>query len=171
MIKISRPIIEDAPAYCSYFFNLTNEDNLFDSLEFSKKLTMDLIGSIPFSKEEYSYADGKFTVKMVFSHIIDVERFYCFYAMCYSRKVNVFYKGFDRDVAAINANTYKRTLSEIGEEFLAVRESTLKLFDYMTDEMLDSKSSANRVIYTPRSFGWMIAGHNIHHCKMIEEKY
>jgi hypothetical protein len=172
MIKIGRPKPEDAPGHCNYFFNRTREDNLIDSLENSKKLTVDLIKIIPSSLEEYRYAEGKWTVKMVFSHVIDAERLYCFNAMLFSRKDNAAFADWcDRDTCAINANTAQRSLSEISDEFIAVREATIRLFSYMTDEMLDFSNKKNNFIYTARSLGWMIAGHNIHHCKLIEEKY
>jgi hypothetical protein len=172
MIKIGRPKPEDAPEHCKYFFSLTNEDNLIDSLENSKKLTVDLIKIIPSSLEEYCYADGKWNVKMVFSHVVDAERLYCFNAMLFSRKDNVAFADWcDRDTCALNANTTQRSLSEINEEFLAVRDATIKLFGYMTDEMLDFRNKRNNFIYTPRSLGWMITGHNIHHCRLIKEKY
>ena len=29
----------------------------------------------------------------------------------------------------------------------------------------------NKPVYTARSLGWMVVGHNLHHCKIIKEKY
>lgn len=171
MNNIGRPIAADAPDYCRYFFELTTEDNLLDSLENSKNMTMDIIKSVPVLKEEYRYAEGKWTIKMVFSHVIDCERHYSYFAMCRSRHGSVHHVELERDLYALNANTETRSLRDIGEEFLLVRESTIRLFRTMNDEMLDYKLSTDNTIYTPRSLGWMASGHTVHHCKFIKEKY
>lgn len=171
MIEKNRPIPEEAPTLCKYFFDLTVEDNLINSLESSKTRTLEIIKTIPPSLEEYRYAEGKWTIKMVLSHIIDCERHYSYYAMCYSRKDHKAYSDMERDLYAENSNANNRTLKEIEKEYLTVREATIKLFSYMTDDMLDFKSNANNFIYTPRSLGWMASGHNIHHCNLLEDRY
>jgi len=172
MLKISRPILKDAPSHCAYYFNLPAEENLFDAFESSKRLTAELIKTIPSSFEEYKYAPGKWTLKMVLSHVIDTERLYCFNAMLFSRKDKVVFADYNNcHICALNANTNQRGMNEIFEEYLAVREATIKLFSYMTDDMLDHKNSRDEFVYTPRSLGWMIAGHNIHHCNVIKDKY
>lgn len=170
-IKIHRPNLQDAPPWCEYFFNLVNEDDLLESLETSKRITLELICNVPASLEEYRYAEGKWSIKTVFSHVIDCERLYSFNAMCFSRKDNRESADIKRDEYALNSNAGKRTLKEISEEYLLVRDATIKLFSYMTDEMLDFKSSKSKLVYTPRSYGWMVSAHNIHHCNIIKDKY
>ncbi|MFO7445526.1 MAG: DinB family protein [Ignavibacteriaceae bacterium] len=171
MKKINRPNNSDAPSWCLYFFDLVKEDDLIDALGSTKESTLKLIDSIPPLKENYSYAPGKWTLKTVFSHLNDCERYYAFYAMTYSRKDNIPIPNMSRDLFGANDNSNSRTLKDIGEEYLFLREATIKLFGSMTDDMLDFKSSANDFVYTPRSLGWMIAGHNIHHLNLIREKY
>jgi hypothetical protein len=68
-------------------------------------------------------------------------------------------------------NAANRNLKDIGEELLTIRDATISLFSSMTNEMLDFKGFPNKVPYTARSLGWMTVGHNIHHCRMIREKY
>lgn len=41
----------------------------------------------------------------------------------------------------------------------------------MTEEMPDYRAIHNHVIYSAKSFGWMIVGHSNHHLKAIEDKY
>ena len=41
----------------------------------------------------------------------------------------------------------------------------------MNEEMLDFKGTANKVHFTPRVLGWIVVGHNTHHCNVIREKY
>lgn len=172
MMKIDRPKIEDAPPWCHYFFDLTTEDNLLDALQNNKKNTVDLIRFIPLAWESFKYAEDKWSIKSVFIHMIDTERFYAYRAFCSSRKMDIdleFSK--DRDIYAKNDNSANRTLKDINEEFIAVREATITLFSNMTNDMLDFKGFPNKVAYTARSLGWMAVGHNIHHHNIIKEKY
>jgi len=172
MIKIGRPNNEDAPPWCPYFFNLVPEDNLIDAFLNNKKLTLDLISRIPLSKEDFTYAENKWSIKNVFIHMVDTERFYSYRAFCSSRQMDIDLD-FDpnQDIYARNSNASNRTLNDIAEEFSAVREATITLFSHMTDEMLDFKEFPNKIIYTARSLGWMAVGHNIHHCNILKEKY
>jgi hypothetical protein len=52
-----------------------------------------------------------------------------------------------------------------------VREATISLFRTMTEEMLDFKDFPGEDVYSARSLGWFTAGHNIHHCNVVREKY
>jgi hypothetical protein len=167
--NIGRPNVEDAPAYCSYFFDLTTEDNLIEALRDNRETTIDLIDSISPGMEDFKCAGEKWSVKMIFLHLVDAERFYNYKAFCAARKIAV-EQEFDHTAYATNFNAENRTMPSIAEEFLILREGTINLFRNMTTEMLDFKMPGNKVIYTSRSLGWMAVGHNIHHCNIIKEQ-
>jgi uncharacterized damage-inducible protein DinB len=168
---IHKPDNNNSPVYCIYYFNLVKEADLLEALKNSLDMTLEFISGIPPEKENYFYSEGKWTLKQVLSHIADCERIYAYRALRFSRKDNTPLAGFEEDEYAVNANTEKRTLKEIKEEYKAIRESNIVLFKYMTDEMLDFQALANNMLYSPRSLGWMAAGHNIHHCRIIKERY
>lgn len=170
MLKINRPNLEDAPPWCPYFFDLVKEDNLIEALQNNQRTHINIINSIPFAKEDFAYAENKWSVKTIFIHLIDTERFYYYRAFCSSRQVDVDLE-FDREMYAKNSNAANRTLQDIAEEFLLVRASTISLFGNMTNKMLDFKGFPNKMVYTARSLGWMIVGHNIHHYNVLKEKY
>ena len=169
---ITRPYNEDAPPWCPYFFELVKEGNLIEAFQNNKQKVLGLIGSIPFAKEEFKYDPDKWSIKDVFIHMNDTERFYSYRAFCSSRKMDIDLE-FDpnQDIYARNSNAVDRTLEDIAEEFAAVREASISLFTTMNDDMLDFKGFPNKMVYTARSLGWMTVGHNIHHCNIIEEKY
>jgi hypothetical protein len=106
---------------------------------------------------------------MIFLHLVDAERFYNYKAFCAAGK-KALEQEFDHTAYATNFNSENRTMPSIAEEFLILREGTINLFRNMTAEMLDFKMPGNKVIYTSRSLGWMVVGHNIHHCNIIKEQ-
>ena len=170
-MTIEKPKAEDAPKYYQNYLSLISENNLADALQNSMNNTLKFISSIPKEKEEHRYAEGKWTVKEVFGHIIDCERILAYRATRFSRKDSTDLPGFEQDNYAPNANTSQRTLAEMADEYKAVRQASIALFSYMTPDMLDFKGTANKTVVTARSIGWFIAGHDIHHCKVIKERY
>ena len=168
---IVKPNYKDAPGYCAYYFDLVTESNLTDALKNSSSETTALFSSIPPEYENYQYAPAKWTIKQVLQHVIDCERVYTYRAMRFSRFDATELPGFDENHYADKDNTIQIAMSQHIAEYKALREATIFLFDGMNDAMLDFKGKANELHSTARSWGWMAAGHNRHHCKTIKEKY
>ena len=171
MIKIHRPDLNDAPYWYPYFFDLATGDDLITALQSNKEQVQQLIHSIPSSAADYQYAADKWSVKQVFIHMADDERYYAYKSFCYSRQIAVHLEvpagvGYTKDFNAAN-----RTLADIAAELLTIREATISLFSSMIDEMLDFKGFPGGDIYTARSLGWMVVGHSVHHCNILREKY
>ncbi len=162
---------EAMPDYCRYYVNLAKENDLIESLKNSRDMTVKLLSAVPHAKEDYSYAPGKWTIKQLVSHLADCERIYLYRALRFSRKDDTQLPGFEENDYAVNANIENRTLKDLTEEYRLIRESGIVLFSHMTEEMLDYSGIANNVFYAPRSLGWMAAGHNIHHCNILKERY
>ena len=167
---IIKPKIEEYPQYCQYFFDLVKND-LLDELIISKEKTLNLIQSIPIGKENFSYQEGKWTVKEVLRHIIDCERVYAYRAFRFSRFDSRELSGFDENLYISNTKNLSISLSDIEKEYESVRNSTISLFQSMNQEMLDYKGQANKVIFTARSLGFMTVGHNLHHLNFLKNNY
>lgn len=171
MIRINRPKLEDAPHWYPYFFDLAPGDDLISALQKNKEDVIKLINSIPAEREEFKYAEDKWTVRQVFIHLADDERYYAYKAFCCSRQVNVFLEVPQGNDYNKDFNATGRTLKDISEEWISVRNATITLFSHMTDGMLDFKFPNQTDIYSARSLGWMTVGHAVHHCNLIREKY
>ncbi|MBK9227220.1 MAG: DinB family protein [Ignavibacteria bacterium] len=171
MEVITRPLESDIPSYYLNYTKLAEGNDLIKTLDESNSITLDLLKNIPVSKEDYAYAAGKWSIKQVMSHIIDSERVFAYRALRFSRRDATVLPGFEENDYAENANVSGRNLDDIKNEYLAVRDSTIQLYRYMTTDMLDFKGFANEVSVTARAIGWIIAGHNVHHCNVIKDRY
>lgn len=160
-----------APAYCHYYFDLIESDNLIQEFEKNLRFVQNLIRSIPAEKADFAYAADKWTIKEVLRHIIETERIYSYRALRFSRSDSTELPGFEENDYIDQAREMQYDLNALEEEFTAVRMSTMYLYKTMTESMLDFKGIANKVNYTPRTIGFMIIGHAIHHCKIIQERY
>jgi hypothetical protein len=168
---IEKPAPSKIPDYYLYYINLVPETELIAALEASMEQTLSLFTAIPAEKAEYRYAPGKWTVKEVVAHINDAERVFAYRALRFSRGDATPLPGFDENLYAPNANTGRRPLAEIADEYRAVRTASAALFRHLNEEMLDLPGKASGYDLTPRAIGWMIAGHNLHHLGILRERY
>ena len=164
-------IYEQAPPYCHYYFDLIESDNLLIELEKNKQVVLELIRTISSEKSEYAYAENKWSIKEVLRHLIETERIYAYRALRFSRMDSTELPGFEEDAYIENARGMHYDLADLAKEFLLVREATISLYKPMTELQLNFRGIANKVNYTARSIGFMVVGHAIHHCRIIEERY
>jgi uncharacterized damage-inducible protein DinB len=161
---------EYAPFYSDYITAL-GEVNLRSVLKTSLEDLITTIKNLPEEKLTFKYAEGKWTIKELVQHIIDAERVLSYRALRFSRNDATDLPGFDEDWYVDNSNGNERPIKELLKEFKLVRKTTLALFKSFSPEMLGKTGSANGSDMTVRALGFIIAGHQIHHLKIIKERY
>lgn len=127
--------------------------------------------SIPKNKQEYQYAEGKWTPKEILLHLIDTERVFAYRALQFARAENVVLQGFDQDEFAANSYANTRSMANLLEEYIAVRTSTVALFTSFASETLLRKGVASDSILSVRAAGFIICGHEMHHIQVLTERY
>jgi hypothetical protein len=119
----------------------------------------------------YRYAEGKWSIKDVLNHIIDTERVFSYRAMRISRNDMTELPGFDQDVFVENAGADERSSESLITEYVQVRQASIALFSNMSDEACAILGKASGFIFTPIGGSYMIAGHDHHHMKILQERY
>lgn len=160
--------------YSPYFQTYINQvDNkpLLQCLEEGKAATEAFFSSIPEDKQEYRYAEAKWTPKEILLHLADSERMFCYRAMSFARTDNANLPGYDENEFASNSNANERSMDDIIAEFSSVRSATISLFRSFSNETLVRKGRANNNLLSVRAAGFLICGHEIHHRKVISERY
>ena len=132
-----------------------------------------LIYNLPEEKLLYRYAEGKWTIKEILVHNIDDERIFTYRALCYARNDQTELPGFDQDDYAAFSGANDRSPDSIFEEYEAVRNSTIALFQNLPEDALMRSGSLenNTNRRTVRAMIYHIAGHELHHINIIKEKY
>jgi hypothetical protein len=64
-----------------------------------------------------------------------------------------------------------RSLPDLLEDFIAVRRSTLTLVSGMSEEDWSRKGVANDSEISVSALAYIIAGHELHHVKIIKNNY
>ncbi len=158
-------------AYYGNYISLSKNVKLLDGLESSFDKTLELFESITADKLSYRYADGKWTIKEIIQHIIDTERVFCYRALCFARKDKVELPGFNQDDYLANSEVSSRSKDELLAEYKAVRAATRVLFGSFTNTMMLQIGVASNSPLSVRAAGYIIIGHETHHCNIIKERY
>ncbi len=119
----------------------------------------------------YAYPPGKWTVKEVIGHINDTERIFAYRALCVARGDPTSLPGFEQDDYVRVSGANGRSLTDLLNEFQAVRRATMALFTGLPREAWSRRGTVNRYSVTVRGLAFHIAGHELHHLKILREKY
>lgn len=172
MKKIDKPIEGEYPPYAIMYISLLPDDGLvLQHLENHFKIVHSLVNSLSEKTLLSRYDINKWTLKELLVHMMDDERIYSYRALCFARNDKTILPGFEQDDYAVNSNANERTVENILEEYESVRRSTITLFKNMSDETLLRTGTANNSKASVRALVYHIAGHELHHLKIIREKY
>lgn len=132
---------------------------------------LNLLNTLPIEKWNYKYAEDKWTIKELMVHIIDTERIMAYRALRIARNDKQNMLGFEHDDYIFPSKANERTPANILKEYTTQRESTLCLFENFTQEMLENIGKANSLNLSSRALGYIIAGHELHHLKVLTTRY
>jgi hypothetical protein len=166
-----RPAKGDYGEYYQQYIDLIEGDNILAILEENNKFAQNILNSFPQNKGNYSYADGKWTVKEVVGHLMDVERIFCFRALSIARGEKKSLPGFDQDEYVRQGNFNNRQLFELTYEYRLIRESSILLFKSFDQSVLQNRGISNGKEVTVLALMFMTAGHEKHHLKFLKERY
>lgn len=176
--KINRPARTEYPAYSQHYFDLIAKDcNILSELHDNFYELKALVLSLTEEQLAYRYAADKWTIKEILVHNIDDERIYTYRALRYARNDNTALQGFEEKSYAQFSMANTRTVESILDEYWAVRQSTIQLFQNLPEASFQRKgtlldeSGALVNERTVRALIYHIAGHELHHLKIIREKY
>ena len=168
---ITKPLPgEYAPFYKSYVEQV-GEDDVLEKLSSSRKKTYDFFLSIPPEKADFAYAEGKWSVKEVLGHLIDTERIMAYRLLRFARADHHPLAGFNENFYASKANSKNRDLEDLANEFSDLRKANLYLYQNLDEEQLRRKGTASNAIVSVKALLYIIAGHELHHLKIIRERY
>ena len=153
------------------YINIIGELVLVDGLEDGLKTVISFLKSIPEDKLEYRYEANKWTIKEIISHIIDSERVFAYRALRFARKDKTPVVDFNENEYAETSYANTRTLEDLLEEYTYVRQSTIALYRTFNSDALRSVGTAGGGEVSVRALGFLIAGHEKHHCEIIKERY
>jgi hypothetical protein len=166
-----RPAKGDYAEYYQKYIDLVNGEDIFRVLVEQNLESQNVLNSFSESRGNYRYADGKWTVKEVVGHLMDVERIFAYRALCIARGEKQPLPGMDQNIYVDNGNFNKRQLVDLNYEYRLLRESNILLFGGFDKSVLQNRGSASGYEVTVLALMFMTAGHEKHHLNILLERY
>jgi uncharacterized damage-inducible protein DinB len=168
---MSRIDLNTLPLYYQNYVRPIMDLDMLESLRSVGEKTQSLLKSIPEEKGEYRYAPEKWSLKESLCHVMDVERIFAYRALRFARNDQTPLPSYDDNDYAPEANAHARTIKQLAEEMNHLRNTTLDLFKSFTVVMLKREGTAGNNKLSVLSLGYIIAGHELHHHKILIERY
>jgi hypothetical protein len=114
---------------------------------------------------------GKWNVKQVLNHLVDTERIFAYRALRIGRGDLTPLPGFEQDDYVENSGAATRSWESLLTEYETVRRASLQLFDTFPPDAWARAGTANNGPLTPLAVAYMIAGHELHHARILRQDY
>ena len=170
-MKLARPEPGEYAAYYEKYVSLVPGTDAASALEAQRVHTMQLFAGRGERDGNFRYAADKWTVKEVLGHMSDTERIFTYRALRIARGDQTPLPGFEQDDYVRSGGFNQRPLASLVEEFAHVRSASLALFRSLGKDAWLRRGTASKNEVTVRALAFITAGHELHHRKILEERY
>ena len=167
----ARPERSEYPPFFHGYVTAVPEGDVVDLLRSGGKELLDTIRRVPEERGGHRYGPDKWTIREVIGHLIDAERIFTYRALRFARGDRTMLPGFDENEYVKTAGSDQRTLADLARELAAVRESTVRMFESLSDDAWTRTGSANGKEMSVRALAYVAAGHPRHHLRILRERY
>lgn len=160
------------PYYIGYISQIKEDEDLLSVMERQPEELRSMFQEFPEERGTHAYADDKWTIKEVLSHINDGERMFAYRILRVSRGDETPIEGFDQNGSYIeNSNANTRSFADLIDEFDLQRRSNMLLLRNLSDADAARMGTANNVPVSARALAYVMAGHVRHHENILKERY
>jgi hypothetical protein len=168
---MQRPASGEYKPYFDRYISLVDEDDILDLLERQIAEIHALLGSLSAEQSRYRYAEGKWSVRGMVDHLIDVERIFGYRALCVSRGEAQSLPGFDENDYAAASDADRRELPDLLAELEGARRSNLAMLRRFEGDAWTRTGTASGGPMSARALAFILAGHLRHHVGVLNERY
>lgn len=168
---VERPESGEYAPYYEKYISLIAGTDILGTLDEQRRQTLLLLCGRDEEDGDFRYAPDKWTAKEVLGHVCDTERVFAYRAMRIARGDRTPMEGFEQDDYVKNGPFARAPLAEVIDDYIAVRRATLTLLRNLEESAWTRTGVANKNDVSVRALAYMIAGHELHHRRILEEKY
>jgi len=168
---IARPEPGEYNPYYDRYISLVPGTDILGTLDTQRRQTLLLLSGRDEEDGNFRYSPEKWSAKEVLGHVCDTERIFAYRALRIARGDQTALEGFEQDDYVRNGSFARMPLEEIVEDYIAVRRATLTLFRNLEEPAWVRRGVANKNEVSVRALAYTIAGHEVHHRRILEERY
>lgn len=162
---------EHIPYYGKYISLVREGEDVLAVLEEQPGRLEAFFAAVSEEQGGYRYEPGKWSVREVVGHLIDVERVFGFRAYCFSRREAQPLPGVDFESYAANGDYDRRTLADLLGEFGDLRRSQAALFRSLGEDAWSRMGTADTHPISVRALAYILAGHVRYHTQLLKDRY
>jgi hypothetical protein len=166
-----RPQSGEAAPYYDRYISLVPGTDVLAALDDQRRQMLLLLSGRSEADGDLRYAPDKWSLKEVVGHLNDTERIMAYRALRIARGDQTPIEGYEQDDYVRNSPFARRPLADLIEDYIAVRRATISLFRNLDVSAWIRQGVANKNEVTVRALAYIIAGHELHHRRILEEKY
>ncbi|CEG26548.1 DinB family protein [Bacillus sp. B-jedd] len=166
-----RPNVGEYAPYYEPYIDLVPDGDIVELLERQAEETKILLKGLSESQALFKYGEMKWSVKEVLGHMADTERIMAYRLLVIARGDAVQLPGFNENDYVREAGFDKLELVDLLANFVAVRLGTIQLLKSLRSDAWLREGIANDQKVTVRGIAAIIAGHELHHRKILMERY
>jgi hypothetical protein len=168
---LKRPESNEFSSNHAVYIQVVPEGDLIDILKQQINETIVLLSSLTADKAGFRYAPGKWSIKEVVGHMADTERIMSYRLLRFARGDNTPLAGFEENAYVEGATFDSSSLSDLLENLIAVRNATFTLLSGIAPEAFLLLGTSNQSVLSVRALAYIIAGHELHHQRVLKERY
>ncbi|MCM3631553.1 DinB family protein [Paenibacillus glycanilyticus] len=169
---LERPQAGEYNEFINRYISLVPEGNLITLLEEQQAETNRILSALSAEQADYRYAEGKWSLKEVLGHVTDTERIMSYRLLRIGRGDNTPLPGFDQDVYMEGDPFHSLTITDLLDNYNAVRLATLLLLKQLPADAFNRTGEfANQSPITARAIAHIIYGHERNHLLIIQDRY
>jgi len=170
-LAIARPQPGEYSPYYDRYLSLVADNDILSTLDEQRRQTLLVLSGRSEADGDFRYAPDKWSAKEVLGHVCDTERVFAYRALRIARADATPMEGFEQDDYVRNGPFAYRPLADLIEDYIAVRRATVSLLRSLDEAAWSRRGIANKNEVSVRGLAYIIAGHELHHRRILEQKY
>jgi DinB superfamily len=167
---VARPAPNEYASFYGGYVSLVPDGDIVAILEAQLPQTVALF-TLHEANGDFRYAPEKWSVKEMIGHMIDTERVFSYRAMRIARNDKTPLPGFEQDDYVKFGSAGQSSVSELLQEFSWIRKATVALLRPLEEAAWARRSVASNHEVTVRAIAYITAGHELHHRRILQQKY
>ena len=170
-LLIDKPDVSEYAPYYGRYVDLVADGDILGTLAGQIGGTLAELHRVSEADSLKRYAPGKWSVREVLGHMIDTERIFAYRALRFARGDRKELAGMEQDDYVLAGQFDRIGWASLTEEFEAVRRSSLPMLRGFTPEAWTRQGVASGNPVSVRALAYIMAGHELHHMRVLREKY
>lgn len=158
------------PYYHTYISLVVSQD-VIPFLEKQREEFVGILEVLSIDQQNYSYEEGKWTIKELLRHIIDAERIFAYRAMSIARNDKSAFPGMDQNEYMSACDDRNNSFEALIKEFDLLRQGNIQMFTNLPVDSFEIMGVASDSEISVRALLYIIVGHLEHHKTIMNDRY